>query len=106
MKSLKNFIYETIDDINKYYIDVDTLKDGQEIFVGVVPDYAKPMKVVVKVHDKETVFVNSDDDREIYQWTDLINSKDQNEEKEQIAVFKDMKEAKKFCEYYNDIYDM
>jgi len=107
MKNLVEFIKEsTIDDIDKYYVDIKDLKNGQKYFIGVCDGEngeSQPMQLVFKKEGEEFIFANPDDDREMYDWHDLINSTGDDEKTPQVAIFKNDKEAKDFCEYYNDI---
>jgi len=106
MKDLTSFIKESIDDINKYYVNIADLKNGQKYWVGVCTEEngdSKPMELVFKKNGKEFIFVNPDDDREMYDWHDLINSTGDDEKTPQVTIFKDKKIAQKFCNYYNDI---
>lgn len=115
MKSLVKFIQEkakeTAVDINKYYKKLEDFKDGENTLLAWIDEdgYAKPMNVIVKKHDKEVVFVNPDDDRDIMDWKQFANSTDDSFREEKnpaVAAFDNEKEAKRFCDFYNDIVDM
>lgn len=101
MKNLIQFIKEsTIDDSNKYYMNIDDLENGQQYFVVLCSDEngePKPIEVIFKKEGKEFTFANPDDDREMFDWHDLINSTSGDENSPKIAIFKTEKEAKNFC---------
>lgn len=115
MKTLQNFIQEkareTAVDINKYYVKLADLKDGDNIILGWIDEdgYAIPMNVIVKKHGNDVIFANPDDDRDMMEWKEFVNSTDDSfreEKNPSVAVFKNQKEAKRFCDFYNDIADM
>ena len=102
MKSFKDYINESKVDINKYYVNVLDLKDDANIILGWIDEDgdAYPYNVIVKKHNDDVVFVNPDDDRDILAWNAFINIEDKNNPK--VAVFKNIKEAEKVCNYYNE----
>lgn len=104
MKDLTNFIKESINDIDKYYVNIDDLKNGQKYWVGVCTgdnNESEPMELMFKKEGTEFIFSNPDDDREMFDWHDLISSTDANKTP-QVAIFDDEKTAKKFCKYHKN----
>lgn len=111
MKNLARFIKESLSEINPFYKKISDFKEGQELLLGFINDdgYAEPMKVIVKKKGDETVFVNADDERDIKDWKEFINSTDDSfreYKNPQVAVGKDKKQIKEICEFYNTIAEM
>ena len=115
MKSLQEFIQEkaeeTAVDINKYYKKLVDFKDGENTILAWIDEdgYAHPYNVIVKKKGNDVVFLNPDDDRDMMDWKEFANSTDDSFKEEKnpaVATFDNEKEAKRFCDFYNDIKDM
>ena len=67
------------------------------------------MNVIVKKHGNDIIFANPDDDRDMMEWKEFINSTDDSfreEKNPSVAVAKDLKQAKEICKFYNNFVDM
>lgn len=114
MKNLLTYIKESVkpvDDITSYYQKIADFKDNQKLILCFVNEdgYAEPMKVVVKKNGNDIMFANLDDDRDLHDWKDFVNTTDDSfkeEKNPQVAVAKNMKEAEAICEFYNTFVDM
>lgn len=111
MKNIVKFIKESVSEINPFYTPITKFNNGDKLILAWIneDDYAEPMNVVVKKHGDDIVFVNADDDRDIKTWKDFINSTDDSfreEKNPQVAVAKNMKQAKDICQFYNNIREM
>jgi len=111
MKNLISYIKESVNDITPFYKKIADFKDGENIILCWLDEdgYAQPMNVIVKKHGNDVVFVNPDDDRDMIDWKDFINSTDDSfreEKNPSVAVAKDIKQAKEICKFYNNIKDM
>jgi len=108
MKNLINYIKESAIDINKYYKKISDFKDGENIILGWIDEdnYAEPYNVIVKKKGNETLFVNPDDENDVIDWHEFINTTDNDEKNPQVAWSNSVSKMQKVCDYYNDIADM
>lgn len=118
MKNIRQFIKESlmqISELDKYYKKISDFEDGDIAILGYVDDdnYATPMSVVVRKHDKDVVFVNPDDDRDINEWTHFLNYEDTNvlsynskkhidSDNPEVLTADSDKEMQEFCDLYNE----
>jgi hypothetical protein len=115
MKSLQNFIQEkakeTAVDINKYYKKISDFKNGENVILAWIDEdgHAYPFNVIIKKTGSKVEFVNPDDENEVMDWKEFVNSTDDSfreEKNPQVAVANTVKEMQRFCDHYNDIADM
>ncbi len=111
MKNLLTYIKESVNDITPFYQKIADFKDNEKLILCFINEdgYAEPMEVVVKKNGEDIIFANPDDDRDMHEWKEFVNSTDDSfreEKNPQVAVAKNMKEAKEICKFYNNIVDM
>ena len=117
MKNIAQFIKESLmnaSKLDKYYKKISDFKDGDVVILGYVDDdnHATPMPVVVRKHNKDIVFVNPDDDRDMNEWTHFLNYEDTNvlsynskkhidSDNPEVLVADNDKEMQQICDIYN-----